>query len=78
MRKFGLNETQVQRIRNAMPKLNYYIVTPLLSRMVDAKFPPKVLACLRSDAKAQKVFDECYRNQMAGWEMTYIEEVTNA
>lgn len=78
MRKFGLNETQVQRIRNAMPKLNYYIVTPLLSRMVDAKFPPKVLACLRSDDKAQKVFDDYYRNQRPGWEMSYIEEVTNA
>lgn len=77
MKKFGLNETQVNDIRNAIPKSNYYIVTPLLSRMVYCRFPPKVLACLRSDTRAQNIFDELEKSGIDNWQFKYIEEMSS-
>lgn len=73
--KFGLNDEQLGRILNAIPKLNYYIVTPALSRMVAVRLPPEVLAVVRSDAKAQACFD---RHQASGdpdWSINYMEEM---
>lgn len=77
-KKFGLNPEQVDRIRNAIPKQNYYIVTPSMSRMVVSTYSPNILACLRSDARAQKLFNKHYatRNEQESWKMNYIEEVT--
>jgi type IV secretion/conjugal transfer VirB4 family ATPase len=79
VRKFSLNMEQVHRIRNAIPKLNYYMVTRDYTRMVQVRFPPKVLACLRSDAKAQKVFRKHYeeRDLNPNWKFNYIEEMCN-
>lgn len=45
---FQLNDEQINRIRNAMPKRNYYIVTPKLSRMVDVALPQEIMAVVRS------------------------------
>lgn len=79
-KKFGLNGEQVERIRNAIPKLNYYIVTPKLSRMAVARFTPHVLACLRSDSLAQAVFRKHYATGSGkeGWEYDYINELVAA
>lgn len=79
MQKFGLNEEQVHRIRNAFPKLNYYIVTSKMNRMAVTAFPPRILACLRSDERAKKVFGKYYdnRNQYDEdqWKQKYIDEL---
>lgn len=75
MEKFSLNAEQVKRIINATEKLNYYIVTPQLSRMVAVHLPPEVLAVVRSDEKAQNCFD---RHATAGgpeWQINYLEEM---
>lgn len=78
-RKFGLNSEQVEQIRMAIPKTNYYIVTPTLARMAIARFSPNVLACLRSDSRAQKIFTKHYENRLEedNWKLKYIEEVAN-
>lgn len=75
--KFGLNPEQVDRIRNAVPKMNYYIVTPRMSRMAMVSFPPNILACLRSDSRAQKVFSKHYeqREENENWKFDYIKEL---
>ena len=74
--KFSLNHEQVNRIRTAIPKLNYYIVTPRLSRMVEVRLPKQVLAVVRSDTKAQEVFTRHAKSEEAGWMMNYIEEMS--
>lgn len=78
-KKFSLNMEQVHRIRNAVPKMNYYMVTRDYTRMVLVRFPKKVLACLRSDARAQKVFKEHYAGRAINpnWKFNYIEEMCN-
>ncbi len=75
--KFGLNETQVGRIQSAVPKYNYYIVTPILSRMVCVSLPPEVLAVVRSDSKAQRVFDRHIASGADDWKFNYLEEMVN-
>lgn len=77
LKKFGLNETQLNDIRNAVPKSNYYIVTPLLSRMVNCHFPPKILACLRSDTRAQNMFDKLEYSGIKDWQFNYIQEMSS-
>lgn len=75
--KFSLNDMQVSRIQGAIPKQHYYAVTPLLSRMLEVSFPPEILACVRSDSKAQKVFNKHYGSG-DDWDVNYIEEMCRA
>lgn len=74
-RKFALNLAQVERIRTATPKLNYYIVTPRMSRMVMAYLPPEILAVVRSDDRAQAVFNRHYKKGKDEWKTTYMQEM---
>ena len=76
-RKFGLNEAQVNRIRGAIPKLHYYITTPVLSRLVEARFSRKILSVLRSDPRAQQTFDRAL-GRGGDWKTNYLEEMGNA
>lgn len=77
VRKFSLNDEQVDRIRHALRKQQYYIVTPALSRMVNVHMPPPILACLRSDTRAQQVFMKHYRDNAPSqqWKFDYIDEM---
>ena len=75
---FQLNDEQINRIRNAMPKRNYYIVTPKLSRMVDVSFPKEIMAVVRSDSRAQKVFLQHQKSGADNWRNNYLEEMINA
>ncbi len=77
---FSLNDEQINRIRNGIPKRNYYIVTPMLSRMVDVSFSREILAVVRSDQRAQNVFNKHYQTAAAndGWYDGYFKEILNA
>lgn len=75
---FQLNDEQINRIRNATPKRNYYIVTPKLSRMVDVSLPPEIMAVVRSDARAQKVFLKNHQSKEEGWRNNYLKEILHA
>ncbi len=75
---FQLNDEQINRIRNAMPKRNYYIVTPKLSRMVDVALPQEIMAVVRSDSRAQKVFVKHWQSGEDGWRNNYLKEILNA
>jgi len=75
---FQLNDEQINRIRNAMPKRNYYIVTPKLSRMVDVSFPKEIRAVVRSDKRAQKVFEQHWRSGEQEWRNNYLKEILHA
>ena len=73
--QFGLNDAQIDRIRNAIRKVQYYIVTPNLSRMAECRLPPEILAVMRSDSKAQKVFNRHFNSGVPDWKTNYIEEM---
>jgi len=75
---FHLNDEQINRIRNAERKREYYIVTPELSRMVDVRLPPEIMAVVRSDERAQKVFVKNYRSGDEDWRNNYLKEILNA
>jgi len=74
---FGLNDSQVEQIQRGIRKRNYLISQGGISRMVWAQFDPTILACLRSDSRAQKVFQNWYqqREHVADWRRKYIEEL---
>lgn len=75
--KFGLNEQQISQIRNGEPRVNYYIVTDEVSRMVEVKFPSGILNCVRSDQRAQQLFTDLYKKS-DDWKFKFLEEVENA
>lgn len=74
---FMLNDEQINRIRNAIPKRNYYIVTPRLSRMVDVHLPPEIMAVVRSDERAQQVFKKHEASNDEFWRDNYLKEILN-
>jgi type IV secretion system protein TrbE len=75
--RFGLRPAQIDRIRDAAQKRQYYIATPGGGRLVDVRFEPEMLAVLRSDALAQTVFS---RHRQAGddrWIDDYLREMAH-
>lgn len=73
--KFSLNKEQVERIRTALPKVNYYIVTPKMSRMVCVRLPDEILAVVRSDDRAQATFNKHKSTGHDQWKEHYINEM---
>lgn len=74
---FGLTVDQVQMINDAVPNRDYLWVTRTTSRMLQTDFKPEMVARLRSDGKAQAVFDKHYM-QGDGWEDRYVRELLAA
>jgi type IV secretion/conjugal transfer VirB4 family ATPase len=74
--RFGLNAVQLERIRQACPKRDYYVTRPGRSRMASIVFPPRLLAALRSDPRAQAVFDRHRDSGADGWERCYLDELS--
>lgn len=75
---FGLNDAQVAQIQGGIRKTNYLIVQGGISRMVWARFDPTILACVRSDVLAQKVFAKHWATRASNshWKADYIEDLT--
>lgn len=78
--KFGLNEEQIRRIANAVPKQQYYVVTSKLSRMLEARFPREIMSCLAADERSRATFRRHYADGhgVENWELDYIKERANA
>lgn len=76
--KFGLTEAQVRAIAAAAPKREYYLANRSHARMLQARFPPEVLAWLRSDARALEIFERERRAGGERWRERYLEQVAAA
>lgn len=76
--QFGLNESQLLRITQAEPKRQFLICTPSESRLVDCPLPKAVVNVLRSDLKAQRLFDESRRQHPENWMHAYLEALDHA
>ena len=73
LERFALNDTQLSRICQAIPKRDCYITQPGRSRMVRCVFPPALLAALRSDPQAQRLFLHHWRSGQPGWAFAYLD-----
>jgi type IV secretion system protein VirB4 len=76
--QFGLNDEQIIRITQAEPKRQFLVVTPEESRLIDCPLPMSVVNLLRSDVKAQRVFDEVQKKYPGEWRVRYPEAIQNA
>lgn len=73
--KFNLNDAQLETIRTATPKMDYYFCNPSMSRKITARLPPGILAWLRSDSDAQRMFNEARTLFKENWMEAYYERV---
>jgi type IV secretion/conjugal transfer VirB4 family ATPase len=72
---FGLTDTQVEMISEAVPNRDYLWVTTTQTRMLQAQFPKEMLAYLRSDGRAQEVLDKHYESGAPDWRQNYVNEI---
>jgi len=73
--QFGLNLGQIQRIAHAEPKRQFLVVQASSSRFIDLQMTPEMIAVLRSDQKAQAVFDACYQESGEDWRDRYLTQI---
>jgi type IV secretion system protein VirB4 len=76
-RGFGLLPGQVDRIREAMPKREYYIQTETVSRLVQVTFDAPLLAYLRSDVRAQRLFEQHRQSGDPQWQQRYLKDAAS-
>lgn len=74
-REFELTDHQIERIASGTPKRDYLIQQGNMSRMIQLRLTPEVLACLRSDMAAQITFDKHFQSGAPDWMERYIQEV---
>lgn len=77
---FGVNDSQLDLIAGAVPKMEYCVfqLQADFFRVCRAQLPPEVVACLRSDAKSQAIFDRYYDPEDAQWRDKYLDAVMHA
>ena len=56
----GLREDHIQSLKNLIPKSQYLIWQDERVRIINAKFPFRVLALTRSDSYAINLFDQLF------------------
>ncbi|CAM2158327.1 type IV secretion system protein TrbE (plasmid) [Pararobbsia alpina] len=72
---FGLTQTQIQMISDAVPNRDYLLVTPTMTRMLQVTFDKETLAYLRSDGFAQNAFDRHFESGVPEWRDNYVREM---
>jgi type IV secretion system protein VirB4 len=73
--QFGLNDAQIGRIEQATEKCHYYVSTPEENHLLEVKFSPQLLAWLRSDARAQALFEQHRASDRADWVNAYLKDI---
>lgn len=78
-RKFELPQALVERIATAVPRRDYVVVKPDVSRKVMLPLTATQVAILRSDMAAQRVFERHFPpapGREDAWKWDYIREIT--
>lgn len=73
--KFGLTDDQIDMISDAVPNRDYLLVTKDSTRMLQATFPKEMLPALRSDGRAQDIFDKHVMSGLPDWKDRYFAEM---
>lgn len=74
---FGVSDEQLSIIASAKPKTEYCVfqLQANFFRVCLAKFPPEIVACLRSDAESQALLAHYYDPSDPDWKERYVEAV---
>ena len=72
--RLGLTEAQLARIRDLRPCGEAYVMQPGRAWRVQCRFPPAVLAALRSDPAAQRLFLGVQAQGGADWIERYLAQ----
>ncbi len=79
--EFLLSDEELQYIASGTPKRDYFIKQGGLSRRITLDLPPSVMACLRSDKRAQVLLDKHISASTAvtasNWQKSYLEELNH-
>lgn len=74
---FGVNDNHLSIIAAAVPREEYCIFQPQtgIFRVVSARFPPEIVATLRSDSQSQALLNKLYDPKDPSWKEKYLEQV---
>jgi type IV secretion/conjugal transfer VirB4 family ATPase len=75
---FGLRDDEVNIIRMARQKRQYYVVQDNRRRLVELPLPSDILAMTRSDGRAKEIFNRCVGSGSSNWLNDYVEEMSHA
>jgi type IV secretion system protein VirB4 len=75
-KEFNLGQYEVDIIRMMLPKQHYYLAQDNHRRLLTPRFPPEILALLRSEPSAQSAFDRARASGDPDWLNLYVKEVT--
>lgn len=70
--RLGLSEAQLARVRDLHRGAEAYVVQPGRAWRLQCRFPPPVLAALRSDPRAQRLFARVRAEGGPGWAQRYL------
>ncbi len=73
--QFGLNDAQIGRIEQATEKCHYYVSTPEENHLLEVKLSSRLLAWLRSDARAQTLFEQHRASGRPDWAEAYLRDI---
>lgn len=76
---FGTTDAQMELLAQAIPKRDYLLVRPTVTRLVNTQMPPVVLAineATTSEAKRARLMEYASTGG-PGWEMDFLKEVLN-
>jgi type IV secretion system protein VirB4 len=76
-RAFGVSDAHLELIANAESRRQYGVFKPQTGafRVVEAQFPPSIVAALRSDAKSIAILDHYYDKENPQWKSKYLDTV---
>lgn len=81
--EFLLTDEEIQHIASGTPKRDYFIKQGGLSRRISLDLQPEVMACIRSDKRAQVLLDRYLdkpairSGQSTDWQQAFIKELTS-
>lgn len=76
-RLFDLNDAQIDLLSGAVPKQDYLLLKPGLTRLVQARMPKVVIAINEGTTRPEfrKLAADAAKSGIAGWEMDFLREV---
>lgn len=75
--EFLLSDEELQAVANGVPKRDYFLKQAVMSRRLTLDLPPTVMACLRSDKRAQTLLDKLQNAGDSDWRAAYIRELSH-
>lgn len=74
---FGVNDNHLALIADAKPREQYCVFHPQtgMFRVINAQFPPNIIAALRSDAASQGLLNRLYTPGDESWKEKYLDQM---